>query len=283
MDHIEHAVALAGAEVVGVQPGGRSGLFHRLDMAERQIHHVDIVAHARAVRGVIVVAIDAQARQLADGNLGDVGHQVIGDAVWILADAAAHITRRMRANRVEVAQQDDAPAVVRTVEVAEDLLDHQLGAAIGIGHAADGHILLERGDIVHSVHGGGGAEDDLFTAVVAHGLEQGDGAADVVVEVLERLDDALAHGLEPGEVDDTVDLLRLEDVVQTIAVADIALIEFELLAAELLNPAQGLALAVVEVVEDDDVISGIHQLNARVGTDVTGAACYENGHVKTPL
>ena len=60
-------------------------------MAAGQIHDMNVVAHAGAVRGRIVVAKDMDLLQLADSDLGDVGHKIVGDAVGILADQAGRM------------------------------------------------------------------------------------------------------------------------------------------------------------------------------------------------
>ena len=44
-----------------------------------------------------------------EAHLGHVGHEVVGDAVWVFSNAA----RRVRADGVEVAQHHHRPARVR--------------------------------------------------------------------------------------------------------------------------------------------------------------------------
>ena len=70
-------------------------------MAARQVYHMDVVAHARAVVRGIVAAEHAQLLELAAGHLRDVGHQVVGNAHGVLADEAAFV----RADGIEVAKQ----------------------------------------------------------------------------------------------------------------------------------------------------------------------------------
>ena len=123
-------------------------------MALGQVDDVDIVTHARAVLGRVVRAEDRQGLALAHRHLTvgkaapfgavvvagaaargvlrrgragggagvagaasllDEGHEVVGDALGILADEAALV----RADRVEVAQQHDVPRVVRPAHRAE--------------------------------------------------------------------------------------------------------------------------------------------------------------------
>ena len=56
--------------------------------------------------------------QLADSDLGDVGHKVVGDAVGVLADQAG----RMGADGVEVAQQRNIQLGVSLAAVGQDAL-----------------------------------------------------------------------------------------------------------------------------------------------------------------
>ena len=98
-------------------------------MPQRQVDDVDVVAHAGAVRGGVVVAEHPQPRQLPDRDLRDEGQQVVRDAVRVLADPAAGV----RAHRVEVAQDRDVPRRAERYQVAEDLLDHQLRPAVRVG------------------------------------------------------------------------------------------------------------------------------------------------------
>ncbi len=103
-------------------------------MAAGQIAHVDVVAHTGAVRGGVVVAEDLNLFQLAHGHLGDVGHQVVGDAVGVLADEAG----LMGADGVEVTQQADVQAGVGLADIHKDPLDDRLGRTIGVGGGALG-------------------------------------------------------------------------------------------------------------------------------------------------
>ena len=58
-------------------------------MTQCQIYHMNIVPYAGAVRGGVVVTKHAQLLQLTHSHLGNVGHQVVGNAVGILAHGAA--------------------------------------------------------------------------------------------------------------------------------------------------------------------------------------------------
>ena len=55
------------------------------DVAFGQVHDVNVVAHAGAVFGGVVVAEDVDVCSPADGHLADVGHQVVGNALRVFA------------------------------------------------------------------------------------------------------------------------------------------------------------------------------------------------------
>ena len=65
----------------------------------------------------------------ASAYLCDVGHEVVGDTLGVLADGAGLV----RADGVEVAQKDNVPLLVGDVQVAQDLLNEELGAAVRVG------------------------------------------------------------------------------------------------------------------------------------------------------
>jgi hypothetical protein len=81
-----------------------------------QVHHIDIVAHAGAVGCGVVVSENRKFGQLAHRNLGNVGQQVVGYAVWIFTDQAAFVG----AHRVEVTQDGNSPSRVRRRHVVTD-------------------------------------------------------------------------------------------------------------------------------------------------------------------
>ena len=169
---------------------------------------MDIVAHARAIRGRIVVAADVEALELADGDLSDIGHEVAGDSVGILADAPALV----RADGIEVAKDGHAPLAVGYAQILKYLLDEILRRAVGVRGAAGRHILSERRGVLAAVNSGGRAEDELLASRLIHHAAQADRARYVVVIVVERLFDALRNALETREVNNRVDLVLGENV-----------------------------------------------------------------------
>ena len=119
--------------------------------------------------------------------------------------------------------------------------------------------------------------------MLPHGLEEVERADKIIGIVLQGLGDALAHGLEPGEVDHGVNAGILgKEGLRLLQIAQLRLDEGDLLSHNLLHPPDGLLAGVVEIVRHDDVIARLNELHAGVAADVARAAANKNGH-KKPL
>ncbi len=105
LNHLQHAVAGSGAKVDSMPPGRTLEIIERGFVPFGKIHHMDVIAHAGAVLGVIVITKYIKLRQPTACDLGDAGHQVVGDVVGIFANEAAIVG----ADWVEVAQAGDVP------------------------------------------------------------------------------------------------------------------------------------------------------------------------------
>ena len=120
--------------------------------------------------------------------------------------------------------------------------------------------------------------------MIARHIAQHERAGHVVPVVLERLGDALAHGLEAGEVDDRVDVVRVEDAGERVAVEDVVFVEHEA-AVVGGEPGDGADAferhfaRVAEVVHHHDVVSAREQFDHRVAADESRAARHEHAGV----
>ena len=197
--------------------------------------------HTCPVDGVEVAAVHGEFLPAAHGDLRHVGHEVVGDALGVLADHA----RGVRAHRVEVPQEGAAPVRVGGADVLDDLLHEVLGLAVGVGAVAGG-VLLVHGQVLGlAVHRGGGGEHNLLHPELHHHLHQVGATRHVVPVVLEGHGAGLPDGLEGGEVDDAVDpvaaLVGLgEDLSEGVLVRDVRLVEGHRLAGQVLHPQDGL-------------------------------------------
>ena len=78
VENVEHRRALAGTEVVDFYLSAERGnLFERFYMPLSEVYDVDIIADAGAVGGVVIVAVYFQMRSSADGDLSDIGREVV--------------------------------------------------------------------------------------------------------------------------------------------------------------------------------------------------------------
>ncbi len=90
VDHVKNTGSVPAAEVAGevlwplIEQGGEGGF-----VAFCQIHHVDVIAYARAVMGWPVAAEHLQLITAADSDLGYEGEEVVGDAQGVFPDATA--------------------------------------------------------------------------------------------------------------------------------------------------------------------------------------------------
>ena len=248
-------------------------------MTASQVHHVDVIAHAGAVRGGIVVAKHAQLLELAGGYLRNVGHQVIGNPHGILAYEAAFV----RADGVEIPQQRNRPIGIGVSHVLKDLLNHVLGPAIGIGAAARMHVFHQGHFVGHAVYRGGRAEHKALHAVPAHGLAQGEGAIQVVAVILQRLGNAFAHCLIACKVDNRVKGVRGKYLVQRGRVGNIYVIAAYGLARDGLQAFQHALAGVVEVIGNYGLMPGLEQLHIGMRTNEARAARQENFHALLPF
>ena len=267
LHHLEHGVAAPGAEVRGDGPLCLLQVVEGGEVAAREVHDVDVVAHAGTVGRRIVAPPHAKARQLADRDLRDVGHEVVRDAARVFADSP----RGVRADGVEVAKRG-----VLRFALRENALDLRLVLAVRVGRAKR-MVLGERQARGVTVHRGRGAEDDTPRAVRAHRFEEVRAAADVVVMVELRLLDRLAHRLEPREVDDRVHRLR-ESGVERAALAQVGAMELDRAAGELAQALEDDRLRVRQVVEHDQLVAGLGQQHAGVRADVTEATGDQDSH-----
>jgi hypothetical protein len=92
----------------------------------------------------------------------------------------------VRTDRVEVAQDADAPGRIGLVQVAQHVFDHQLGAAVGVDRRQRMDFGIGQ-EPRRAVHRGRGAEDKRLHPGRLHGLQQRQAARDIVAVVVERL------------------------------------------------------------------------------------------------
>mmetsp|Transcript_59436 Transcript_59436/g.140553 ORF Transcript_59436/g.140553 Transcript_59436/m.140553 type:complete len:323 (+) Transcript_59436:955-1923(+) len=241
-------------------------------MAFGKVGDMDVVAHAGAVGRRIVIAEHRQLVAPAHRHLGHVGHQVVGRAARVFADATALVS----ADRVEVAQGCGLPGRVGDAEVAQDLLAHQLGGAVGVGGRGR-CILAQRQLLGGAVDRRARAEHHARAAVAPHHLAGVDQAAEVVAVVGQRLRDRLPDRLEGREMHDDGRPVAAKDLIQRSGVAHIGRFELDRRRGQFRQAVQDDGRAVGEVVDANHAEAGLLECEPGVGGDVAGGAGEQDG------
>ncbi len=91
--------------------------------------------------------------------------------------------------------------------------------------------------------------------MVLHSLEEIKGASNVIIIVAERLFDRFGDGLEPGKMDDEVEMGAGEDVVKGVGVEEVDFVKTGSFACDLLDFVENLDLAIYKIVEDFDCVT----------------------------
>ena len=228
-------------------------------MTKGKIDDVDVVSDTSAVRSGIIVAKDIDEGQRANGDSGDVGHEVVGDPSGVLANEAGLVG----ADGVEVAEEDDRGGRIGDLPILQDVLDKELGSAVGVG-AGEGECFVDGDGFGNTINCGRRGENDLKDVMGFHAFEQNERASNVVLVVLERYFYALANGFETCKVDDRVDGgVLVKYLVESLFVGDVDLVEMGhyLFAGDLLDAKKALLAAVAEVVDDNNVVACVEKLD----------------------
>jgi hypothetical protein len=208
VNHLEDCGAAPGTQVPRLDTRLLfAQVVQRLQVAAREVEHVDVITDRSAVFGLVVVAKDEEFLALANSDGGEEREQVVGDAEGVFT----HDARGVGARGVEVAEEGGVPllcfcvvagfmrsAALRVDGVGYHALDSRLGAAVDVG-GADGAVLGNRDHVGDAgrvaVDSGGRGEDDIGHVVLDHGGEERDRPADVDTVVCEWDFGGLANGL----------------------------------------------------------------------------------------
>ena len=249
------------------------------EVSLRKVDDVDVIAHAGAVVCRVVVAEDRQALELADSDLRDVRHEVVRDSTGIFTNFAG----LMRADRVEITEKRGVPCRVSLVEILQDVLDLELGLAVGVGRLIGREGLLDRNARGLAVNSGGRTENYVLAVVFIEHFAQIQRRNEVVLVISERDLAGFADRLQTREMDAGIDLLGREDDLKSRFIAEIRAVELEVLTGDLTDSVKHDRLRVDEIVDDDDVLAGVQKLDNSMGTDKSGSSGDKNRHKCSPL
>jgi len=239
------------------------------DVGFRQVHHMQVIPDAGAVRGRVVIAVHREFAAYARHALGQEGHEVGRGA----QREFAYFRGGMGADGVEVAQQGHAELPVGgSMAVAQKRFAGLLGEAIGRSSRLHGGVFIHGQGGCFPVDGAGGTEDEVGDAPLAEHVRELRGGPDVVREVLLRMRDALTDRLVCGKMDDPVHW-PFENGRHGRRIPAVHGVELHAPSEDPFQTVQNGGLAVAEVVDDDGFIPGFNEGHDRVGADETRAAC----------
>ena len=182
----------------------------------------------------------------------------------------------MRTDGVEIAEQDHGERLICLGSILQDLFHHDLCPAVRVGTGATLHFLGVGNRVFFSVNRCAGREDDVVHLVFLHTFQERQRGVDVVAVIEERFLYRFAHCLQTGKMDDSIDVVFLENRFQLFAVLDIDFIQLYRFSGDLLHTLYCLRAAVGIVVGNDNLETGIQKFNRSVTADVSGAACKQD-------
>ena len=184
---------------------------------------MDVVTDSGSVMGIIIVPEDTQTFQLADRNLGNIGNQVVRNPLRVLSDPSG----LMGPDRIEVTEQHDIPLRIPYVQVCQDLFQHPLRLSVRIGDLSLRAFLRDRDLRRVSVYGRGRTEDHIFAAMISHHIAQDQCSADIIMIIFPWLGHRFSDCFEPCEIDHSLNLLVIKNLLQVFPAQYITFIEFQ--------------------------------------------------------
>ena len=161
-DNFQNGIASTIADIKGFT-GDALNLLKRAQVGIRDIEDVNIVADASSIGGGVISAKDINMGDRATRRVQHSGNKMGFDTMRFAALFGC-------ASGIEIAQRNVNQLGVRTI-IGEDLLEYQLGFAIGID-GTFGVIFRDGHHLRFAVGGRSGRKNKLFDSVTNHGVEK---------------------------------------------------------------------------------------------------------------
>ena len=236
-NQFKHAKPFAGTEVEDLHLLPIGSMEHSVDgfdVCLGKIHNIDIIADTGAIRRVIVIAEHFEFRTNTGCCLSDIRQQVLRDAVGQFADKG----RRVRAYRIEIAQDNSVQLFIRMDGVMDDLFVDLLGIAIRRERFLDRRGLIDRqmGSVRLTIDRTRGGEDDVTHTMKLHDLQERDQTTEVITVVEKRFLYRFVNRLAGSKMNDTNDIRILtEDIIQVHKIAAVHIRKFRFDAGDCFN------------------------------------------------
>ncbi|CWQ39946.1 Uncharacterised protein [Neisseria meningitidis] len=136
----------------------------------------------------------------------------------------------MRANRIEITQQNHAPARIGFLNVSENALNHRFRCAVRAGGVARWHILGIRHFARIAINRRRRTEHNAKHARTRHFFRQHQAAGNIIIIIFYRLGHTFTHRFQAGKMNHRINAVFRKNTAQNLTIADIALIKRNLLA-----------------------------------------------------
>ena len=110
-----------------------------------------------------------------------------------------------------------------------------------------------------AVDRGRGREDELMAVMLAHDLQNGQRGVQIVAVIEQRLFDRFTNSLEPGKVNHAGDVVVCKKLVHRGLITAVGLNKGRALAGDFLNAVNDLWRTVVQIIDDDGILSCVQQ------------------------
>ena len=141
----------------------------------------------------------------------------------------------MGTDRIKVAENNNAPVGVGSVQIAQHLFNKKLGPPIRVGGARRG-IFPDRQTLRITVDCRRRTKDQALAAILRHHLTENGGPADIILIIGKRFFDRLTDRLQAGKMNDRLGTMGSKDLPQRFPVTDIGLDKLRGNAGDLGNP-----------------------------------------------
>jgi hypothetical protein len=214
VQHFTYGVSGTRADIEG-SAGDAAEVFERAKMGISDVQNVNVIADAGAIWRWVVRAKDSDVRVASLDSL-----QGERDEMGFVAAAFTAIAGS--ASNIEITEGDVIQASVPAV-VGEDIFKDEFRFAVGIYGRCT--MVLGQGDGRFAIYCTSGGKDEIADAMAEHGVEKDDAARDV----RDIKSAGILHGLLDesfsSEMHHGVDVMALEDFIQTHRVTEIDLVK----------------------------------------------------------
>mmetsp|Transcript_11229 Transcript_11229/g.21411 ORF Transcript_11229/g.21411 Transcript_11229/m.21411 type:complete len:284 (+) Transcript_11229:476-1327(+) len=258
-----------------------------IQVSLRQIHHVNVITNASAIRCGVVVTKDTQVFSSANRDLCHIGHEIVGNTVGVFAN----LTRGMSTHWIEVSQDNHGPIRLgttqgfRIVKVTQNLFDHVFRTTVGIGNADPNGGIFRNGHFFgRTVDRCRGRKDNRMATKFIQKVQQDKGSRKIVLVILERNAGAFADGLQSSKVNARVELGRLfKDCPEGFFVAHVDIVKdnpfftfFGTQTDDFGHTIQGNFRRVTEIIDNGDIVAILQQEHDRMAADVATPTSDQN-------